>query len=96
MSITELNTPFKISADLKLLKADCLAFTKLVKAHSNELEKISARYAARFAEQQVLEKAQARAAKKKLRDAQVNKLGEDLAKFDAGMTKRAKHRPLSK
>jgi hypothetical protein len=90
----ELNTPFKISSDLKLLKADCVAFGKQVKAHSDALEKYSVRFAAQLAAQQVLEKAAARAQRKKLRDAQVESLGNDLAKFDRGMTKR--NRPSGK
>jgi len=92
-TVTKLKTPFSMQAEFNLLKADCLEFSKRVEVHSDALEKLSARYAA----QQVLEKAQAKETRRALRKVQVNKLGADIASFDAGMTKRAKrNRPLSK
>jgi hypothetical protein len=89
-NVVKLNTPFQISADLKILKADCIAFTKRLGAYSAELEKLSARFAA----QDTLQKAEKKQARRKLRAAQVDALASDLSKFDRGMTKR--NRPLGK
>jgi predicted metal-dependent hydrolase len=84
-NVTIINTPLAMQAAFKLLKSDVAAFTKRLGAHSDELQKLNARFAA----QQVLEKAEARkevAARRKL---QVASLGDDLAK----MTKRVKRHP---
>jgi hypothetical protein len=96
-NVTKLNTPLMIQAEFKILKADCISFTKRLGAYSDALQKLNACHAA----QQVLEKAQEKKAQalQKARDraAAIDTLGRDLSKFDNGLVKSRKaKRPLSK
>jgi hypothetical protein len=88
MKVVTLNTPLMLQSEFKLLVKDLNSFTKQLAIQTDLIQKMN-----KWVDSvKALEKARDKETQRKLKQAQVNSLGDDLAK----MSKRVRRHPTNR